>query len=728
MNSLTFLNPALLWGLGLMSIPIIIHLLFRRQFKRVEWAPMRYLKLTIQRNRRRVQLEQLILLLLRMALIGILFLLIARPAVNLSGISSWFGGGTRTSHFLVLDDSLSADARVGEHTVFERELELATRVVRDLEPQDRFTLVLASQPKQPLLREVEVFDADQVVQLLRKQKPSGAFVAWSPVMTAVDELVKSSTYPTHEVTLLTDCRRAGWETSVKETADRWTSDGLQLRIFNLGGESPQQVALTELRSLDPCAIVGVPARWEAVVRNGGSQTLDRVEATVLVDGKPNPLVLPQLPAGQSVKVPLTAVFQEPGLHNFSLQLPRDDLQLDNQRWSVADVRERLRIVLVDGQPSNEPLQNETDFLALALSLGGEESAGFQIEMMTDAELASLSGEPPDVLVLANVATVTMQQAQRLRTLVDGGMGLIIFVGDQIDPDAYNQLLSREGIGLLPAQLESISDQAVEGLVLEKNSPSPLDALRQLSAAVLERVKTNKYFLVRASEDPASGVRILARWNDSEASPAVVERTVGRGRVVLWTTTANKAWGDWPTQPSYVLTMRESAKAIVRSEGAHEVMAGEPIRRFIPAEVQVSAPTIEVPESTEPVAVSIDSDRKSDAGGKAASAAGGSSERFLAFAETNRPGLYRLNWQANPGGQMNDTFAANPDVRESDLTPIANSELRALWGTLEPEIVSADSSGVNLATRGEEIWRPLAMCLLAFLAIEACFATFAGRQR
>jgi len=79
MNSLTFLNPALLWGLGLMSIPIIIHLLFRRQFERVEWAPMRYLKLTIQRNRRRVQLEQLILLLLRMALIGILFLLIARP-------------------------------------------------------------------------------------------------------------------------------------------------------------------------------------------------------------------------------------------------------------------------------------------------------------------------------------------------------------------------------------------------------------------------------------------------------------------------------------------------------------------------------------------------------------------------------------------------------------------------------------------------------------------------
>ena len=54
MNSLFFLNNPILWGLGLASIPLIIHLLFRRKFRRVEWAPMKYLKLTIQRNRRRI--------------------------------------------------------------------------------------------------------------------------------------------------------------------------------------------------------------------------------------------------------------------------------------------------------------------------------------------------------------------------------------------------------------------------------------------------------------------------------------------------------------------------------------------------------------------------------------------------------------------------------------------------------------------------------------------------
>src|SRR3569832_2049382 len=107
MSSLTFLNSAMLWGLGLASIPLIIHLLFRRSFRRINWAPMKYLKLTIQRNRRRLQIAQLLLLLLRTALIALLICIISRPVLNASGIGRWFSGDTRTSHILVLDDSLS---------------------------------------------------------------------------------------------------------------------------------------------------------------------------------------------------------------------------------------------------------------------------------------------------------------------------------------------------------------------------------------------------------------------------------------------------------------------------------------------------------------------------------------------------------------------------------------------------------------------------------------------
>src|SRR5215469_14796449 len=99
---LTFLNPLLIWGVLLGAIPLIIHLLNRRRFRRVEWAPMHYLKLTIQRNRRRIELEQLLLLLLRISLPVMLFFYLARPVMNPTGLEQWLGLGGRASQIVLV--------------------------------------------------------------------------------------------------------------------------------------------------------------------------------------------------------------------------------------------------------------------------------------------------------------------------------------------------------------------------------------------------------------------------------------------------------------------------------------------------------------------------------------------------------------------------------------------------------------------------------------------------
>ena len=110
---MTFLSPLLIWGTLLGAIPLIIHLLNRRRFRRVEWAPMRYLKLTIQRNRRRIQLEELLLLLLRIALPVLLFFFLARPVLNPTGLEQWLG--TRRPV-----EPGRADRRLAEHGLRRR--------------------------------------------------------------------------------------------------------------------------------------------------------------------------------------------------------------------------------------------------------------------------------------------------------------------------------------------------------------------------------------------------------------------------------------------------------------------------------------------------------------------------------------------------------------------------------------------------------------------------------
>ena len=65
-----FLNPwSMILGGLLISAPIIIHLINRIRYKRVEWAAMEFLLEAMKRNKRKLILEQLLLLLLRIFLV-----------------------------------------------------------------------------------------------------------------------------------------------------------------------------------------------------------------------------------------------------------------------------------------------------------------------------------------------------------------------------------------------------------------------------------------------------------------------------------------------------------------------------------------------------------------------------------------------------------------------------------------------------------------------------------
>src|ERR671929_2326407 len=100
-----FLNPGFLAaGAALVSLPILIPLINRLRFKRVRWAAMEFLLKSQKRNRRRLIIEQLILLALRILLVLLAGLLLAR----FLGFSfAGFFQPQNTVHVVVLDDRLS---------------------------------------------------------------------------------------------------------------------------------------------------------------------------------------------------------------------------------------------------------------------------------------------------------------------------------------------------------------------------------------------------------------------------------------------------------------------------------------------------------------------------------------------------------------------------------------------------------------------------------------------
>jgi hypothetical protein len=718
---MTFLTPLLAWGMLLGAIPIIIHLLNRRRFRRVEWAPMRYLKLTIQRNRRRIQIEELILLLMRIAALVLLFFYLARPVLNPTGLERWLGSGGRSSQVVVVDDSMSMGYAAGDASAFQRARETAAALLAAARPQDRCTIATTSAPRTPVLHEVEGARRDELTAAALGLPLTAAHAAWPAVLEGVDEILRSCTYPTRQVTILTDLRRAGWEGGVATIAGRWAEQGVRVRLVDVGDEETRNVSLQSLLPVDRTILAGAESRWEALVRNDSPSSLSGAKAILRVDDKPTEVVLPDIPPRDSVRVPLSAHFPGAGLHDISLQLPDDELPGDNHRWAAVPVKDSLLIRLVDGEPSSEPFGSEVDYLAAPLSIGVGAAEAWRVEVALEGDFLSPRRETPDVMVLANVAAPTAEQAERLGRLVREGMGLMIFTGAKLDAGLYNDLLYRPGARLLPCALKSLVDENIRGLIVEPVRPSPLEKLLELKPSALERVAVRQIMTVEEPTDKDQA-RVLARWNDPARAPAIAERIIGDGRVLLWTTTADRAGNDWPIEPSFVLAVREAVRGSARPTSmANTVTAGERMRRVVRSDQPVTNVRLSPPGGGEPRSLAA-APVAEDPGDRAPAVA-------IEVPDTRQPGLYRISWDEGPLGTQQDGYAANPDPRESSLERIAADDVKKLLEPLTVEIASAKAGGTALfSPTGREIWRDLACALFVLLIGESIFATWAGRSR
>jgi hypothetical protein len=321
-----------------------------------------------------------------------------------------------------------------------------------------------------------------------------------------------------------------------------------------------------------------------------------------------------------------------------------------------------------------------------------------------------------VIVLANVASLSPERVKELEQLVRDGTGLMIFAGEQIDPQLYNDRLFRDGEGLLPARLLKASDEPVTGMVVESLDDSPLVTLSKIDPAALGRVVAKKFLL--AEPPPANKsdqVRVLARWNDPQGRPAVIEKKLGKGRVLLWTMTADRQWSDWPVEPTGVLAFRSAALAVARPDGQeNHVNAGEPIRHRLAPGEQAADPRVLAPGATEPEVATVE---KMDGGAIA-----------IVHSRTSRSGIYGLKWKDNTGAERTHTLAANPNRAESDLRPITDDELAGLMGSLDVPVIHYAGGDTSLTGQGKEIWKTLAVALLLLAVAETMLAVWVGRER
>jgi len=508
---------------GAAFIPIIIHLLNRRRFRIVTWAAMKFLLAAQKQNTRRMRLEQLILLAVRVLLV--LLIVGAMASVSPWAENIWAsiwpeGAGLikvssgRTHKIIVLDASMSMNLLgSGGQSAFERARALAMRMVKESSPGDGFSVALMKESPVWVIAE-PAQDAHKVMDELKLLQATHGNASVAAMLNMVSGKVKESVgrFPRREVYFFTDMQQATWrggQASVpgksipKESKGGVDKTPLQevqksARTFfvDVGRDGVSNLAVTSLKLNDSLVTAGDLVSFSGTVQNYGQENRKaRVALLVGKAGEDNDSLtlrvekqeVREIKPGESAPVPFGYKFTAPGVYAVQMRLladdsgqSADDLPPDNARAIIVTVRDTVPIMLVNGKPAVDRFDQAAEYLRLALNPFGNAAPPWvplRPKVVTVAQFTDAAeGDPAnyDCVFLCDVAQLGTGELRRLETHLRRGGGVVISVGDQVADhlDTYNRLLYKDGRGLLPAKLiKKVQAPADHSFILQGSEDS-----------------------------------------------------------------------------------------------------------------------------------------------------------------------------------------------------------------------------------------------------------------
>jgi uncharacterized membrane protein len=726
---MSFLNLILLGGAAAASIPLIIHLLHKSRFKVVNWAAMHLLDPRHRTQKRHIQIEHWLLLLVRCLIPVVLALLMARPV--LTGLQALLGTA-QTSTVVLLDNSYSMDVGTKGRTTFIQARNAANQIVRNLARGSEVSVLMMGSIPGPLLDE-PTFAIDRADRELAKlQTGYGSAATPAALEMAVGALVKM--HEAHrELVVISDFQKISW--SATEEADRVHIASLlkQLPVtptvtfMHIGREEKNNLSVQSLDFSRFLLGVGQKFQVRANLKNHGETPYPNLRVYFRVDGQERSASQVSLGPNEDGQVLFTYTFETAGSHVIAIEADApDSLKSDNILLASVPVWDRLPVLLVNGNPGREPLTSETDFLEIALR-------PYSAVKTTLADLITTTVIKPEqldanqlkdqrVVVLANVPQLDAKQLKALEDFVRGGGGLLIFPGSRIKTDWYNTKFT----SLFPWRLTSLDgsldDTTKQSTILVQHYEHPALALFNDPRAGNLATATIRLWYKFAEENAASSRApaigsvtnvspfVVARLNNG--APFLVEKRFGDGSVIACSVPCAADWSNLPLRPFYLPLMQQLVTYLAaKFDPPRNVDIGRPLIAALPA--SLAGKKLDL---TDPAGLKHKLTATNEAG-----------RALVHFDDTRLPGLYILDTPTN----VPLHFVVNTTRAESDLTQLTGDEIKAVAKPWDATVVSSWDEYREREQRrrfGREMWRPLLWVLLGLIFAELVLEQRVGSLR
>jgi hypothetical protein len=714
--NLGFVNPALLWGLLAAAIPVAIHLFFRRRPRPTPFPAIDFILKARRETQRRLRLKKILLFTARTLLLAAIAAAIARPRLEERGtaVAAVPRGPAATA--IVLDASGSMRYRLSGKTLFERARADALGALAALSPEEPATALVCGSAAPAA--EPPSFDHGAVRRTLERAEAEAGYADLTACFAAAVRTLteaKAQDSLSKRVVIATDLAASAWRLDVPPAAVETPQGRVRPEVKVLDATRGAPLPNAAVTGLDAEPDPAAGPRGYRITVHLASWSKEAVKDAPLQlvvgtgkDAKTAIRAFADVPAGGASRKQLSYAFPAGGPAVLAATLPEDALHDDDSRALSLVVPREVRVLVVDGAPSPVRYRDEAYFVESALA----SPASPVRPTLVDAEAFArqdLAGF--DVVFLLNVRAAAVK-ADELARFVEQGGGLFIAVGDQVEPEDWTRQLG----ALLPMPLHVVKTAAERGAAGARAARFADVAWDHPALSIftgearegLLGVRTFRYVLAkpRGSAQPDGEAKVLVTFDDG--APALVEARLGKGRVLLFTSSADRDWTDWPIRTSFLPAMQRFAGWLA---GALEDRREPPVVVGTPKTIRLEEDDALValvgPDGRERRRAELErSGLREDARGQPKLTPG-------------EPGLWQVKVQAGGQERLEPrlAFAVAPDPRESDTRRLDPSELTAWFGGESHAKVEGDARAAAEGGREVPLWSILLVLGLAAFLVE-----------
>ncbi len=527
---MTFLTPSVLWLLGAVSIPILIHLLSRLRINKVEFSTVRFIKQLETSSIRKMQIQKILLLLLRILALASLVLMMAQP-VTQGFMPGWLAAEQDARLVMIIDNSASMTVKDGEKTFLDRSKNETMALVPLFKDETRITVAQTCPPK-------VVFTGRSNDPGIRTSiKSIEPTASYDNIWQNVNGLLRDKTIiePIKECVIFSDLMHvpdSSFSAGIGNLDD-WKFYFIQPGIVY------DNLAVKDVSSINRIKTLNQLVKLDTRIQNVGTLKKPNVPLELLFNNQRVGQVVSEFDPGKEKAFLFQAYPAEVGIVQGKVILPKDDYELDNSWYVSMPIMAQIRCGIIGATAE------DITILEMILRAIDPENQFLIIESRIQPGLNRLFLDDIDVAVIHNPQGLTEDGVKDLNKFLKEGGGVVWFQGDPDGREFHPDLFKKTGF----PNPETLVN-AGQGFFSTQIAGEHSDLLQNIQVRNLEKELPEIFTYVKTSLESNHETH----WKMNNGDPLLLEFSKGSGTVFYFSTLLDLRWNDLPVRGMVVPLM------------------------------------------------------------------------------------------------------------------------------------------------------------------------------